>query len=72
MCCLTRLNHVIHEFGQMHPNGSTSESVQFRPFFRLIHSQNVLVLDRVDLTTDYEIVMHLFLPEVEVRLVELP
>jgi hypothetical protein len=56
----------------MHSNDSTAYLVQLVPFFRLVCCQRVLMLYWINLATNYEIVLHLLLPEVEIRLVELP
>jgi hypothetical protein len=45
---------------------------ELRPNFRLIGCRCRVVLDCIDLDTDYQIVLHLLFPEVEVRPVELP
>jgi hypothetical protein len=56
----------------MHSDGSADYTIQFRPYFRLVGSWSLVMLYWIDLATDYEIVLHLFLQEVEVRPVELP
>jgi hypothetical protein len=56
----------------MHPNSGANYSIQFRPDFWLVGCQSRVVLDWMDLATDYQIVLHLLLLEVEVRPVELP
>ena len=56
----------------MHPNRGMDDSIQLLPFIRFVCFWRVFGLDRVYLTLDYEIVLHLLLLEVEVRSVELP
>ena len=56
----------------MHSDGSAGYPVQLRPLFRRVRRRRFLVLDEIDLATDYQIVLHLLLPEVEVRPIELP
>ena len=54
----------------MHPNRGVGDSVQLLLFVRFVCFWRVFGLDRVYLTLDYEIVLHLLLPEVEVRSIE--
>ena len=54
----------------MHPNRGADNSVQILLFIRLVSFWTVFCLDRIYLTLYYEIVLHLFLPEVEVPSVE--
>jgi hypothetical protein len=56
----------------MHPNSGANDTVQLRPNFQLVGCWCRVVLDWIDLATDYQIVLHLLFPEVEVRPVELP
>ena len=56
----------------MHPNRGADDSVQLLPLVGLIDFWSNLILNRINLTLDYKIVLHLLLPEVEVRTVELP
>ena len=70
--CRTRLHCEVHRLRQVHPNRGTDDSVQLLPFVRLLCLWSVFGLNRVYLTLDYEIILHLLLPEVEVRIVELP
>ena len=56
----------------MHLNRGADDFVQLLPFVRFVSLWRVLGLNRVYQTLDYEIVLHLLLPEVEVRSVELP
>jgi hypothetical protein len=72
MCCRTQLDRVIHKLGQMNPNGSIGYLIQLSPIFRFVCGRNFVVLYRVDLATDYEIVQHLLLLEVQVCPIELP
>jgi hypothetical protein len=56
----------------MHPYSGANYLIQFRPYFWLVGCRSRVVLDWIDLATNYETVRHLLLPEVEVRPVELP
>ena len=56
----------------MHPNRGADNSVQLLPLVSLINFWSTFILDWIDLTLDYKIVLHLLLPEVEVRTVEPP
>ena len=66
------LNRPIHAFGdsvllrQVHPNRDSDDSVQLLLLVCLIYFWSNLILNGIDLTLDYKIVMHLLLPEVEV------
>ena len=51
----------------MHLNHGADDFVQLLPFVRFVCFRRVFGLNRIYLTLDYEIVLHLFLPEVEVR-----
>ena len=56
----------------MHPNCGAGDFVHLLPFVRFVSFWRVFGLDRIYLTLDYEVVLHLLLPEVsEVRSVEL-
>ena len=56
----------------MHPNRGADDSIQLLPFVWFVSFWRVFSLDRIYLTLDYEVVLHLLLPEVsEVRSVEL-
>ena len=57
---------------QVHPNRGADDSVQLLPLVCLICFWSIFILNWVDLTLDYEIVLHLLLPKVEVRTVEPP
>jgi hypothetical protein len=48
-------------------DGGANYPIQFRPYFRLVGCLSRVVLDWVDLAMDYQIVLYLILPEVEVR-----
>ena len=50
----------------MHLNRGADDSVQLMPFVRFVCLWSIFSLNRVYLTLDYEIVLHLLLPEVEV------
>ena len=54
----------------MHPNRGADDSVQLQPLVCLINFWSTFILNWIDLTLDYEIVLHLLLPEVQVRTVE--
>ena len=54
----------------MHPNRGADDSIQLLPLICLIYFWSIFILNWVDLTLDYEIVLHLLLPEIEVRTVE--
>ena len=56
----------------MHPNRGADDFVQLRPLVCLINFWSTFILDGIDMTLDYEIVLHLLLPEVEVGTVEPP
>ena len=56
----------------MHPNRGADDSVELLPLVCLIDFWSTFILNRIDLTLDYKIVLHLLLPEVEVRAVEPP
>jgi hypothetical protein len=58
----------------MHPDDRAGYSVQFRPYVQvwLVCCRGRVVLYRIDVAADYEIVLHLLFPEVEVRPFELP
>jgi hypothetical protein len=56
----------------MHPDGRAGYLVQFRPYVRLVCWRSRVVLYRIDVAVDYEIVLHQLFLEVEVRPVELP
>ena len=56
----------------MHLIGGMNKFVQLRSSIRHISFWSVFGFNWVDLTLDYEIVLHLLLPEVEVQSVELP
>jgi hypothetical protein len=55
----------------MHPDCRTSYTIKFCPDFRLVRRRSQVVLDWIDVAAKYEVVLHLLLPEVEVRPVEL-
>jgi hypothetical protein len=55
----------------MYPNSGANDKLHLRPNFRLIGCRCRVVLDWIDLATDYKIVLHLLFPEAEVRTVEL-
>ena len=56
----------------MHPNHGADDFVQLQPLVCLICFWSIFILNWVNLTLDYEIVLHLLIPEVEVRIVEPP
>jgi hypothetical protein len=56
----------------MYPNSGANDTAHFHPNFRLVGCHCHVVLDWIDLATDYQIVLHLLFPEVEIRPVELP
>ena len=56
----------------MHPNRGADDSVQLLPLVCLINFLSTFIVNRIDLTLDYEIVLHLLLPEIELRTVEPP
>jgi hypothetical protein len=55
----------------MHPDCRMSYPIEFRPYFRLVRCRSCVVLDWIDLAVNYEVVLHLFIPEVDVRPVNL-
>ena len=58
--------------GVPEPNRGANDSVLLLPLVGLIDFWSYFNLNRIDMTLDYKIVLHLLLPEVEVRTVELP
>ena len=56
----------------MHPNGGLNNLIKFDPLIWFEFFYNVFVLNRIDLTFDDQVILHLLLPEVVVRSVELP
>ena len=56
----------------MHPNRGANDSAQLLPLVCLINFWSTFILNWIDLTLDYKIVLHLLLPEIEVRTVEPP
>jgi hypothetical protein len=56
----------------MHLDCRMSYTIAFRLDFWLVRRQSRVVLDRIDVPANYKVVLHLLLPEVEVRSVELP
>jgi hypothetical protein len=56
----------------MHLDCRTSYTIKFRPDFRLVRRRSRVVLNWIDVAANYEVVLRLLLPKVEVRPVELP
>ena len=62
----------VHSLQQMHPDSGADDSAQLLPLIGLVYFWSDFILNRIDLTLDYKIVLHLLLPEVEVRSIEPP
>ena len=56
----------------MHPNRGADDSVQLLSLVCLINFWSIFIFNWIDVTLDYEIVLHLLLLEIEVRTVEPP
>ena len=61
-----QLHCEVHRLRQVNLNRGVENFIQLLPFVRFVSFWRVIRLNRIYLTLDYEVVLHLLLPEVEV------